>query len=37
MKIFNIINKEFLLASRSGYEIFMPVVYLVIIMIFFNI
>ena len=37
MKIFNIIDKEFLLASRSGYEIFMPVVYLVIIMIFFNI
>jgi len=31
------INKEFLLASRSGLEIFMPVMYLIIIMIFFNI
>ena len=31
------INKEFLLASRSGLEVFMPVMYLIIIMIFFNI
>lgn len=37
MKILNIIKREFLLASRSGYEIFMPVVYLLIIMMFFNI
>jgi heme exporter protein B len=37
MKILNIITKEFLLASRSGYEIFMPIVYLLIIIIFFNI
>ena len=37
MKISNIITKEFLLASRSGYEIFMPIVYFFIIIIFFNI
>ena len=37
MKILNIITKEFLLASRSGYEIFMPIVYFLIIIIFFNI
>ena len=37
MKISNIITKEFLLASRSGYEIFMPIVYFLIIIIFFNI
>ena len=37
MKILNIITKEFLLASRSGYEIFMPIVYFIIIIIFFNI
>jgi heme exporter protein B len=37
MKILNIITKEFLLASRSGNEIFMPIVYLLIIIIFFNI
>ena len=37
MKILNIITKEFLLASRSGYEIFMPIVYFLIIIIFFHI
>jgi len=37
MKILNIITKEFVLASRSGYEIFMPIVYFLIIIIFFNI
>ena len=31
------INKEFKIASRSGYESLMPVIYLFIIMIFFNI
>ncbi|MBT5405995.1 MAG: heme exporter protein CcmB [Gammaproteobacteria bacterium] len=36
-RVFNIISKEFLLASRSGYEVFLPIVYLLIIMMFFNI
>ena len=36
-RVFNILSKEFLLASRSGYEIFLPIVYLLIIMMFFNI
>lgn len=31
------VNKEFLIASRSGLEILMPIMYLFIIMIFFNI
>ena len=31
------ISKEFKIASRSGYESLMPVIYLFIIMIFFNI
>jgi len=31
------VNKEFLIASRSGLEILMPIIYLFIIMIFFNI
>ena len=34
---FNNINKEFIIASRSGLEILMPIMYLFIIMIFFNI
>ena len=34
---FNNINKEFLIASRSGLEVLMPIMYLFIIMIFFNI
>lgn len=35
--LLQIINKEFLLVARSGYEIFMPIAYLLIIMILFNI
>ena len=31
------IKKEFLIASRAGLEVLMPVVYLFIIMVFFNI
>ena len=31
------VNKEFLIASRSGLEVLMPIMYLFIIMIFFNI
>ena len=31
------ISKEFLIASRSGFEVLLPVVYLFIIMVFFNI
>ncbi len=31
------VNKEFLIASRSGLEVLMPIIYLFIIMIFFNI
>lgn len=31
------ISKEFLIASRSGFEVLLPVVYLFIIMLFFNI
>ena len=31
------ISKEFLIASRSGFEILLPVIYLFIIMVFFNI
>ena len=31
------VNREFLIASRSGLEILMPIMYLFIIMIFFNI
>tara|TARA_B100001564_G_C20537615_1_gene622794 strand:+ start:308 stop:976 length:669 start_codon:yes stop_codon:yes gene_type:complete len=34
---FNNINKEFIMASRSGLEVLMPVMYLFIIMVFFNI
>ena len=34
---FNNINKEFIIASRSGLEVLMPVMYLFIIMVFFNI
>tara|TARA_B100000959_G_scaffold249761_1_gene277743 strand:+ start:943 stop:1608 length:666 start_codon:yes stop_codon:yes gene_type:complete len=37
MDFTRIINKEFKIASRSGYESFMPIIYLFIIMIFFNI
>ena len=33
----NNINKEFIIASRSGLEVLMPVMYLFIIMVFFNI
>ena len=35
--LLQIINKEFLLVARSGYGVFMPVAYLLIIMILFNI
>lgn len=35
--IIKIVNKEILLASRSGFETFMPIAYLLIIMIFFNV
>ena len=31
------VNREFLIASRSGLEVLMPIMYLFIIMIFFNI
>ena len=31
------IKKEFLIASRSGLEVLMPIIYLFIIMVFFNI
>ena len=34
---FNNINKECIIASRSGLEVLMPVMYLFIIMVFFNI
>ena len=37
IKIVNIMSKELLLASRSGYETFMPIVYLILIMTFFNV
>ena len=37
MSIVNIINKELKLVSRSGYEPFMPLIYLVIILLSFNI
>ena len=32
-----VLKKEFKLAARSGYEIFMPIMYLFLIIIFFNI
>ena len=35
--IINIINRELRLVRRSGYEAFMPLIYLVIILISFNI
>jgi hypothetical protein len=35
--IINIINRELRLVQRSGYEAFMPLIYLVIILISFNI
>lgn len=37
MSIVNIINKELKLVSRSGYEPFMPLIYLVVILLSFNI
>ena len=37
IKIVNIMSKELLLASRSGYEALMPIVYLILIMTFFNV